>query len=592
MTSIPVGSTQHFEVSIESQSFKSPEEGTKVGNGLLQTCEADYAQLRSMFSKTDIPRVVKVKINNLAGGVNNGQDMTIGDGGTGRSGDFDRLRNTFIAELSEIFMRVQNKKWNPSDSKGEALSRALGGFFYPGGQQPGFSVHQWVDNDPDNLNPSGDKPTGPEGLEDWINVTEPTDTRAKSIGCGVAFINYLHFQLGIPLVDIIAQEGTTLAEIYDKLVQAGKVPDYVSGKSAFEPFAALVRSRFPRGTPSGLNATNKTPNSDQFFPLEIYLDIFVLGQDGVVRHGSRENLRWKWSSVDNAGFNQGTPISALRRVNALDIFVLGMDNMIRTAFRDNAGWHWSTIDGAAFNQGNPITVVSNSGIVDIFVLGMDSMIRTAFRDDAGWHWSTIGGAAFNQGNPIAAVRNGDALDIFALGTDNMIRTAYRDDAGWHWSMIGGAAFNQKSPITVVQYRDEMDIFILGTDDVIRTAFRDNAGWHWAAIAGQTFNQGSAITAVRSGSEVDIFALGKDGMVWTAFRDNAGWHWSRIEGAAFNQGNPIAAVRSGDALDIFILGKDNMVRTAFRDSTGWHWSTIDGAAFNQGNPITAIRNFGH
>ena len=308
----PVDNSQHFKVFFNEASFTAAD-GQRIGQAILQRCELDYSELRFIFSGTEIPNPITVTIENGAGGINNGQDMTIR---TGVSDDFDYVRTVFVDELAEIFMANQNnKQWHPRDSKGEALSRVLGGLLYPGGRQPGFTVHQWVDNDPDGLTPSKDEKTGPEGLEDWINKTEDSDTRAKSVGCGVAFIHYLHYQLGISFQDIVAQSGATLQDVYSGLILAGKVPSSVAAANGFEPFVALVRRKFPKGTPSGLNALNKWPNSDQFFPLEIYLDVFVLGQD----------------------------------------------NMVRTASRDGAGWHWSTIDGAAFNQGNPITALRNFG---------------------------------------------------------------------------------------------------------------------------------------------------------------------------------------------------------------------------------------
>jgi hypothetical protein len=50
----------------------------------------------------------------------------------------------------------------------------------------------------------------------------------------------------------------------------------------------------------------------------------------------------------------------VRSGNAMDIFVLGEDNMVRTAFRDGArNWNWSVVQGAAFRQDDPITVYGN-----------------------------------------------------------------------------------------------------------------------------------------------------------------------------------------------------------------------------------------
>jgi hypothetical protein len=133
----------------------------------------------------------------------------------------------------------------------------------------------------------------------------------------------------------------------------------------------------------------------------------------------------------------------------LDIFVLGQDGVVRTAFRGGDGWHWSTVDVGQYNQGNPITAVRSGDALDIFMLGQDGVVRTAFRGGDGWHVTAIPGAGFNQGNPITAVRSGDAMDIFVLGQDGVVRTAFRGGDGWHWSTVAGAGFNQGSSITVV-----------------------------------------------------------------------------------------------------------------------------------------------
>lgn len=248
--------TQHFHLQFEDTATPN---GQQLITALAATCEGDYSTLKDIFGGAEPAKRITVTVDNGVGGQENGQDITHdGDAGAGAGGDFDYLRNSFIAELAELFMYAQKKSWNPGDSKGEALSRVLGQFLYPGGQQPGFTVHQWVDNLPDGRTPTEDGPTGPEGLEDWISKTDNNDTRAKSIGCGVAFLHYLHYQLGFTFKEIVSVEANTLEEVYRTLTGAS---------GGFQPFAALVRQSFPAGSPSNLNGDNKTPNSDQFFPL-------------------------------------------------------------------------------------------------------------------------------------------------------------------------------------------------------------------------------------------------------------------------------------------------------------------------------------
>jgi hypothetical protein len=278
--------TEHF--AIQYDSTQTPN-GQQLSQALLQTCEGDYATLRGIFGGVDPPAPINVTVDNGAGGRQNGHDIVHdGDAGQGAVGDFDYLRNAFVMELAELFMYAQKNKWNPGDSKGEALSRVLGGLLYPGGMQPGFTVHQWVDNLPDGLNPSEDQPTGPEGLEDWITKVDGNDTRAKSIGCGVAFIHYLHYQLGFSFSQIVGASGDTLEGVYEALT---------GSSGGFQPFAELVRTAFPRGRPSGLNEQAKYPDSDQFFPLRPAQPAFFPA--GHLWHGVR-HADGSWTGAGDA----------------------------------------------------------------------------------------------------------------------------------------------------------------------------------------------------------------------------------------------------------------------------------------------------
>jgi hypothetical protein len=454
---------------------------------VMDGSDADFTLMSGWFKNIalDVNVPIPVNITQNDGGAHwslSGDDLSITiDPATGAA---ILIRYLLVMEMVETFMRVQGAgTWlRPSPggwfgsgtegSAGEGLSRFLAAQFLAvngfGNPPPAFAnSNVWLRS----------------SRADFVNNIDPTDDGPDATtGCSLLFIYYLFAQLGFSINAIVAAAAPTLRGVYTNLTGDPNDP--------FPLFKELLDTAFP-GT-----STITGPNLDNPFPLG----------------------------------------------NALDIFVLGQDNVVRTAFRDGSGWHWAAIDGAAFNQGNPITAVRSGDALDIFILGQDNVVRTAFRDGSGWHWAAIEGAAFNQGNPITAVRSGDALDIFVLGQDNVVRTAFRDGSGWHWAAIAGAAFNQGNPITAVRNGDALDIFILGQDNVVRTAFRDGSGWHWAAIEGAAFNQGNPITAVRSGKALDIFVLGEDNVVRTAFRDGSGWHWAAIEGAAFHQGNPITAVR--------------------------------------------------
>jgi hypothetical protein len=234
-------------------------DGDALLSALVASCEGDFTTLVSVFGGARPSTPITVTVNLGGGGVNDGRNMTIGSGGIGAAGPFDPLRNTFIAELDEIFMAAENKKWNPSDSKGEALSRALGGVMYPNGQQGGFTVHQWVDNDPD---PSIDSEAivTASGRQDWVsktftgNAVTPGDIPAKSTGCGVAFLFYLRGQLGFSWAKIVTADDT-LERVHHQLTGAD---------GGFASFLAAVDGEFSPGAPSGLNGTATQPFSDGF----------------------------------------------------------------------------------------------------------------------------------------------------------------------------------------------------------------------------------------------------------------------------------------------------------------------------------------
>jgi hypothetical protein len=77
-----------------------------------------------------------------------------------------------------------------------------------------------------------------------------TDRNYVSIGCATLFLNYLRYQREFPWIRIVQAGGATLAATYKAL----------TGRTdALQPFAALLQSRFPAGTPSGLNSDNPFP---------------------------------------------------------------------------------------------------------------------------------------------------------------------------------------------------------------------------------------------------------------------------------------------------------------------------------------------
>lgn len=216
------GSTVHFTVQYDS-AMGSP--GLAVANDILATCEGQMETLRNYFSGLSILTVpITVQIENASGGAtNNGTNFI----------DISALTDSYqaqfllVAELAEIFMRAQGTQWNPVNSKGEGLSRALAELAYPfAGDVPNMyaypTVYFWLNN----------------GRPDFVSTTFPSDTNPSATGCSILFIYYLAFQLGLPLSAIIASPAPTLLGIYAQLV---------GGTGGFAQFLSLADAAFPRG---------------------------------------------------------------------------------------------------------------------------------------------------------------------------------------------------------------------------------------------------------------------------------------------------------------------------------------------------------
>src|SRR6266567_243164 len=134
--------------------------------------------------------------------------------------------------------------WDCAGSNGEALSRVLAAEIYPNElTPPGLDVTfasgwRWLNS----------------ARPDWVNNTEPTDQNLVSIGCGTLCINYLRFQLGYSLSQIVQTGGGTLGETYRRL----------TGRTdGFQRFSALLAVYFPIAQPSTLSNDNPFPLSEE-----------------------------------------------------------------------------------------------------------------------------------------------------------------------------------------------------------------------------------------------------------------------------------------------------------------------------------------
>jgi hypothetical protein len=83
--------------------------------------------------------------------------------------------------------------------------------------------------------------------QNWIDRTEMTDVDEIANGCGVLFLNWLHFSLGHSWQDIIAAGAPTLAAVFQKLTGQG---------GAWLAFRAVVDQMFPSDKPVELKTDN------------------------------------------------------------------------------------------------------------------------------------------------------------------------------------------------------------------------------------------------------------------------------------------------------------------------------------------------
>lgn len=222
------GSTANFDVSYDTTLGPN---GQALADAILGRCEQDLGQLRSFF-----------------GGVSTGRFSVFVDPGTfgayhygcaatgihcaaynATDGDLETFLN--CAEVGEVLMAAQAKGWNCGASAGEGLSRVLATELHPASLGRFASASHWLNS------------TRP----DWVTQTEATDRDYVSIGCATLFINYLRYQHGFVLAEIVQAAGTTLQQTYERLTGS---PD------AFGPFATLLEAGFPPGVTVDLPGDN------------------------------------------------------------------------------------------------------------------------------------------------------------------------------------------------------------------------------------------------------------------------------------------------------------------------------------------------
>jgi hypothetical protein len=221
------------------------QDGKSCADGMLATCENDYAQTSAWFGGIPSPTL---PVNVILGPLDpSGQ----GGGGAYHYGcsavdlycdvknvpslDIDYSRMLMVAELVEVFEAAQGVGWDCGASNGEGLSRVLATALYPAELDGYTTAAAWLD--------TPDRP-------DWVNNTDATDQNSISTGCGVLFLNYLNTQLGYSWEQIVQAGGPTLAKTYTNLTGQA---------DGWTPFRQQLDANFPLGTPSGLTTDNPYP---------------------------------------------------------------------------------------------------------------------------------------------------------------------------------------------------------------------------------------------------------------------------------------------------------------------------------------------
>ena len=161
------------------------------------------------------------KLDGSGGADHNGCDYTTGAAIEVCSsfGNSARVSALFEAELSECNMGGDLC----GASSGEALSRWCAAVIGNNALSDFATAPTWYQR----------------GMKDWVNQTDPTDRRAESTGCGMAFLSWMLSQ-GYSLSALAQQlvslgDGGTLAQVYSSLTTN-------SASNAWPAFLAAVQA--------------------------------------------------------------------------------------------------------------------------------------------------------------------------------------------------------------------------------------------------------------------------------------------------------------------------------------------------------------
>ena len=224
-------------------------------NAVIANCENDFNLISNWFNNIalDVQTPIAIRVTSRDACGNGGacwslqnRKLTVTLGNLAENDSSEFVRYLLVMEITEQFMRAQNKGWygqNTEGSAGEGLSRFLAAEFLSANElgKPPLDFtnsNSWLNS----------------SRQDYVNNIDPTDIGPDAkTGCSLLFIYYLFSQLGFGVNSIVAAGGATLAQVYKNLTGDSTNP--------FPLFKQLLDNAYP-GT-----STITGPNLDNPYPI-------------------------------------------------------------------------------------------------------------------------------------------------------------------------------------------------------------------------------------------------------------------------------------------------------------------------------------
>jgi len=485
------GATAHFVVWYANSLGAN---GPTLADAVLGGCEADYNQLQQWFGNLNIASLpFNVFIQPGAnGGRHAGCLATALSIDAFGATDGDLEKSIVVAEEDEVFMATQNAGWDCGASNGEALSRVLAAEIYPKELTPPGTGKTFA--------------TGPFWLQsnrpNWVDQTEPTDGDAVATGCGTLFINWLRFQLGFTLAQIVTAGGATLAQTYNAL----------TGRSdGWANFIALVNSRFAAGQDGGL--TNDNP-----FPIPA----------------------WHSQQLNGGGLTAGPAAAGdpavVQFLDQFHVCYRDGNGLIHDAWYNPANGQWNL---QQLNGGGPGLTAGPAAAGDPAVVQFLDQFHVCYRDgnglihdaygDGHGHWLlqqlnggglTVGPAA--AGDPAVVPFNTNQFHVCYRDGNGLIHDAYGDGHG-HWLLqqlngggltVGPAAAGDPA---VLPFTDQFRVCYRDGNGLIHDAYGDGHGrWLLQQLNGGGLTGGPAAAGdpavLQFGTQMHVCCRDGDGLI--------------------------------------------------------------------------------